>query len=51
MVEIAGRAAVVLSPVSVVAPLQGQPTYNCKGLSATDAARLAANVVLYAVAR
>jgi len=51
MVEIAGRAAVVLSPVSVVAPLQGQPTYNCKGLSATDAARLAANVVLYAVVR
>ncbi len=51
MVEIAGRAAVVLSPTSVIAPLQGQPIYNCKGLAAPDAARLAANVVLYAVTR
>ncbi len=49
-VEIAGRAAVVLSPMSVVAPLQGQPIYNCKGLAGPDAARLAANVVLYAAA-
>ena len=51
MVEIAGRAAVVLCPMSVVAPLQAHPIYNCKGLSAPDAARLAANVVLYAVTR
>jgi len=51
VVEIAGRAAVILSPMSVIAPLQGQTIYNCKGLSAPDAARLAANVVLYAAAR
>jgi hypothetical protein len=51
MVEISGRAAVIISPMSVIAPLQGQPIYNCKGLSDTDAARLAANVVLYAAAR
>ncbi len=50
LVEIAGRAAVILSPMSVVAPLQGQPVYNCKGLAGPDAARLAANVVLYAAA-
>lgn len=50
-VEIAGRAAVILSPLSVVAPLQGQTIYNCKGLAGPDAARLAANVVLYAAAR
>ena len=49
-VEIAGRTAVVLCPMSVIAPLLGQPIYNCKGLAGPDAARLAANVVLYAAA-
>jgi len=49
-VEIAGRAAVVISPMSVVAPLQGQTIYNCRGLAGPDAARFAANVVLYAAA-
>jgi hypothetical protein len=48
-VEIDGRAAAVLSPLSVVAPLQGQPLFGCKGLASPDAARLAANVLLYAL--
>lgn len=50
-VTIDGRIAVVLSPYSVTCPLAAQPTYGCKGLAAPDAARLAANVVLYAVTR
>jgi hypothetical protein len=43
-----GRVAAVLCPYSVVCPLAGQPVYNCRGLAVRDAARLAANVVLYA---
>jgi len=50
-VTIDGRLAVVLSRYSVTCPLLGQPTYGCKGLASPDAARLAANVVLYAVTR
>lgn len=50
-VEIAGRVAVVLSPLSITGPLQGQPLYNCHGLSPQDAARLAVNLTLYAVTR
>jgi len=46
-----GRVAAVLSPVSVTGPLAGHPIYGCKGLSGPDAARLAANVVLYAATR
>ena len=47
-IRIDGRVAVVFSPYSVTCPLQGRPVYNCKGLAPADAARLAANVVLYA---
>ena len=50
-VEINGRAAVVVSPLSIVVPLSGQRIFNCRGLSEPDAARLAANVVLYALAK
>ena len=50
VVIIDGRVAVVLSPYSVVCGLLAQPTYGCKGLAPPDAARLAANVVLYALA-
>jgi len=50
-VTIDGRIAVVLSRYSVICPLLAQPTYGCKGLATPDAARLAANVVLYAATR
>ena len=46
-----GRIAAILSPYAVTCPLSGQPVYRCKGLAAPDAARLAANVVLYAATR
>ena len=43
-----GRVVAVFSPYSVTCPLLAQPTFGCKGLSAPDAARLAANLTLYA---
>ena len=51
VVSLDGRAAAILSPYAVTCPLLDQPTFGCKGLAAPDAARLAANVVLYAVTR
>lgn len=50
-VQIDGRIAVVLSRYSIVCSLRGEPIYGLKGLAASDAARLAANLVLYAATR
>ncbi|HET6429098.1 MAG TPA: DUF4159 domain-containing protein, partial [Phycisphaerae bacterium] len=50
-VEIGGRTAVVLSRYGVTCPLEGLPTYGCVGFRPADARRLAANVVLYALAQ
>jgi hypothetical protein len=47
-VLIGGRAAVIISPLSVVCPLLPQPVYGCHGLAPPDACRLAANILLYA---
>ncbi len=51
IVPLDGRAAVVISPYAVTCPLLARPTYGCKGLATLDAARLAANVTLYAATR
>ena len=47
-VEVNGRVAVILSPLGVTCPMEGNPTWGCVGLSTRDARRLAANVALYA---
>ncbi|MCD6303852.1 MAG: DUF4159 domain-containing protein, partial [Planctomycetes bacterium] len=49
-VTVNGHLAVVFSPYSVTCPLLGRSVFGCKGLAPRDAARLAANVVLYAAA-
>ena len=46
-----GRAAAILSPLGVTAPVVGSPVWRCAGLCTPDARRLAANVVLYAASR
>lgn len=50
LVEIDRRIAVVLSRYGLTCPVEGLPTYGCKGLVRDDARRLAANVTLYAAA-
>ena len=50
-VQIKGRIAVVLSRHGLACPVEGLPTYGCKGLARDDARRLVANVVLYAASR
>ena len=50
-VGVQGRSAVILSRYGVTTPLEGQPSYGCRGLVTDDALRLAANVVLYAASR
>jgi len=45
-----GRVAVVLSRHGLACPVEGLPTYGCKGLARDDARRLVANVLLYAAA-
>ena len=47
-IRINGRIAVVLSRYGLACPVEGLPTYGCKGLARDDARRLAGNVVLYA---
>jgi len=49
--ELNGRIAVVLSRNALTCPVEGLPTYGCKGLSRDDARRLAANVLLYAASK
>lgn len=48
--QVKGRPAVILVPYSVVAPLEGRPIYGLRGLAPDDAVRVAANVLLYALA-
>jgi len=50
-IELDGRVAVVLSPYGVICPVEGYPTFGCRGLHGDDARRLAANVLLYAATR
>ena len=50
-VIIGNRPAVILSRYGVTGPMEGLPIYNCMGLSAIDARRLAANVLLYAACK
>ena len=50
-VELDGRIAVVLSRHGLVCPVEGLPTYGCKGLARDDARRLVANVALYAASK
>jgi hypothetical protein len=50
-VALNGRAAIVISPYSVSAPLEGGATYGLLSLSVPDARRLAANLVLYTTFR
>jgi hypothetical protein len=47
--EIDGRIAVVLSPYDISCALEKGASLECKGYIPADAARLAANVVLYAL--
>jgi hypothetical protein len=47
--EIDGRIAVVLSPYDISCALERGASLDCKGYSPADAARLGANVLLYAL--
>jgi hypothetical protein len=47
--EIDGRLAVVLSPYDISCALEKGASLECKGYTPADAARLAANVLLYAL--
>jgi hypothetical protein len=47
--EIEGRIAVVFSPFDLSCALERGASLDCKGYSAQDAARLGANVLLYAL--
>ncbi len=48
-IAIDGRLAVVYSPMGIGCGLDGHECYECRGLVAEDARRIAANVVLYAL--
>jgi hypothetical protein len=48
-VEIDGRIAVILSPYDISCALERGASLDCKGYSTPDAARLGANVLLYAL--
>ena len=47
--EIDGRIAVVLSPYDISCALEKGPSLECKGYTPPDAARIGANVLLYAL--
>ena len=47
--EIEGRLAVILSPYDISCALEKGTSLDCKGYIPADAARLAANVLLYAL--
>jgi len=47
--EIDGRLAVILSPYDISCALEKGTSLDCKGYIPADAARLAANVLLYAL--
>jgi hypothetical protein len=47
--EIAGRFCVILSPYDLSCALENSQSLECKGYVRDDAARLAANIVLYAL--
>src|SRR5947199_4245502 len=47
--EIDGRIAVILSPYDLSCALEKGASLDCKGYVTTDAARLGANVLLYAL--
>lgn len=48
-VTIDGRLVVVYSPYAIGCGLDGHVCYNCRGLINSDARKLAANIVLYAL--
>jgi hypothetical protein len=48
-VEVDGRLAVVFSPYDLSCALENQASLDCKGYTKEDAARLAVNLVLYAL--
>ena len=47
--EIDGRFAVIFSPYDVSCSLENQASLDCKGYQKTDAAKIAVNVLLYAL--
>lgn len=47
--EIDGRLAVVFSPYDVSCALENQTSLDCKGYIKADAAKIAVNVLLYAL--
>ncbi len=49
--EVDGRLAVVYSPYALGCGLDGHTCYNCQGLLDSDARKLTANIVLYALTR
>ena len=48
-VEIEGRLAVVFSPYDLSCALENQASLECKGYVREDAARIGANILLYAL--
>ena len=47
--DVDGRIAVVLSPYDISCALERGASLDCKGYTPADAARLGANVLLYAL--
>jgi hypothetical protein len=47
--EVEGRIAVILSPYDISCALERGASLDCKGYTSADAARLGANVLLYAL--
>ena len=47
--EIEGRTAVILSPYDISCALEKGASLECKGYIPADAARIGANVLLYAL--
>ncbi len=47
--EVDGRIAVILSPLDVSCALEGHASLECHGYTTADAARLAINVILFAL--
>ena len=47
--EVEGRYAVILSPYDISCALEKGASLDCKGYTTADAARIGANVLLYAL--